>query len=85
LALVAGFAPAAAFACAVDFARAAGFAFTVAGPDAVGFAFAPARSRRALRRCGRVLGRLPKTSRSPLPPPEESLEAMAMILPHRSS
>jgi hypothetical protein len=31
------------------------------------------------------LGRLPKTSRSPSPPEEESLEAMAMILPHRSS
>jgi hypothetical protein len=56
-----------------------------AGADAAAFAFAPARSRRALRRCGRVLGRLPKTSRSPLPPEEESLEAMAMILPHRSS
>ena len=56
-----------------------------AGADAAVVAFAPARSRRALRRCGRVLGRLPKTSRSPLPPEEESLEAMAMILPHRSS
>jgi hypothetical protein len=43
------------------------------------------RSRRALRRCGRELGRLPKTSRSPLPPEEESLEAMAMILPQCSS
>jgi hypothetical protein len=56
-----------------------------AGPDAAGFAFAPVRSRRALRRCGRVLGRLPKTSRSPFPPEEESLEAMALILPHRSN
>jgi hypothetical protein len=57
----------------------------LAWADVAGFAFAPARSRRALRRCGRVLGRLPKTSRSPFPPEEESLEGMAMILPHRSN
>ena len=48
----------------------------------------PSRRRARAGRCGaagRVLGRLPNTSRSPLPPEEESLEAMAMILPHRSS
>jgi hypothetical protein len=74
---------------AVGFVEAGAFPFAAApaeaGPDAAGFAFAAARSRRALRRCGRVLGRLPKTSRSPFPPEEESLEAMALILPHRSN